>query len=54
MELDSQSGNLYVIVNEGRRSHVFRHLPTEIPLYPCVMAVNTGQAHFELLNAQRY
>jgi predicted DCC family thiol-disulfide oxidoreductase YuxK len=54
MELDSQSGNLYIAVNNTRRQHLFKNLPTDRALYPCIMAVNTGQAHFEILDAQRY
>ena len=51
MELDSSAGDLYVTLNDRRRQHVFQGLPTHVRLYPCLMAVNTGQAHFELLEA---
>ena len=52
MELDSGTGDLYVELNDRRKQHVFKGLPTNTRLFPCLMAVNTGQAHFELLEAK--
>jgi hypothetical protein len=54
MELDTGTGDLWVQLNDRKRQHVFKNLPTNTYLYPCLMAVNTGQAHFELLEARTH
>jgi hypothetical protein len=52
MTLDTVTGNLHAKINDNAPVHVFKGLPTHKALYPCLMAVNTAQAHFELLEAR--
>jgi hypothetical protein len=52
MELDTVRGDLYARINDNARMQIFKNLPTKKALYPCLMAVNTGQAHFELADAR--
>jgi hypothetical protein len=51
MELNTVKGDLYARINDNPPIQVFKHLPTKKALYPCLMAVNTGQAHFEVTEA---
>lgn len=52
MELNTSRGDLYAKINDNDAMHIFQNLPTGRALYPCLMAVNTGQAHFELMEAR--
>lgn len=52
MQLDTSTGTLSAKINDNKMTEVFKNLPTTKPLYPCLMAVNTAQAHFELLEAR--
>ena len=52
MTLNTAAGTLSAKINDFPEVAIFEKLPTHKPLYPCLMAVNTGQAHFELLQAQ--
>lgn len=52
MCLDTTAGTLSASVNDQPWKTIFHKLPADKPLYPCLMAVNTAQAHFELLEAR--
>lgn len=51
MDVNTATGELFCEVNGGERRRVFRDLPTQQRLYPCLMALNKGQLVFELLEA---